>query len=195
MSKPDPTPNWWTGRVLATGFNSETLSQYLGSVPNLTDICEMNIHCLPPLYPSFITQPFWTNHTHILCPGLVSLWTCVGHRSFLCRPVQHWCLGSSPFFPAAHTALYTHILYLVLPWGLPCPLSLPVSAGRSQAHRHRAQFDYILIQSTKAEGGTLIFETRNNTYWAYRNMSDSCDKVKTREEKSYLSLNMFAVYF
>lgn len=59
------------------------------------------------------------------------------------------------------------------PRGFSSFLSLPVSAGRSQAYSYRARFDYVLIQSSKAERAPLIFETQHNAYWADRHMADS----------------------
>lgn len=66
----------------------------------------------------------------------------------------------------------------VLPCGLSSLPCLPVSVGRSPAHSYRARFDYVLIQSSKAERAPLIFfETQNNAYWTERNMADSWTRL------------------
>lgn len=70
-------------------------------------------------------------------------------------------------------------------WGWAEPSSppcLPVSVGRSPAHSYRARFDYVLIQSSKAERAPLIFfffflEIQNNAYWTERNMADSWTRL------------------
>lgn len=77
--------------------------------------------------------------------------------------------------------VYT-IPHVRTPTVLPCGLSslpcLPVSVGRSPAHSYRARFDYVLIQSSKAERAPLIFfETQNNAYWTERNMADSWTRL------------------
>lgn len=56
-------------------------------------------------------------------------------------------------------------------------MCVPVSVGRSPAHSYRARFDYVLIQSRKAERAPLIFETQNNAYWAERHMADSWTRL------------------
>lgn len=102
-------------------------------------------------------------------------WSPCGYAA-VCTVTVLRCPGSSPF---AQLHTHTHTL-LILPSGLSSLLNLTVSAGRSQAHGYRAQFDYVLIQSAKAERATLIFETQNNAYWAYRHMSDPWTRLSLR---------------